>query len=53
MNTIEEGAMVCKKQQQDTDGAIDLERGRDKEGLDSCTTGNLPAPDTGGSRGAR
>ena len=47
MNTVEEGVIARKKEQEDTDVAIDLEKGRGKEGLDSCATGNFPVPDTG------
>lgn len=47
MNTVKEGVIVHKKGQEDTDGATDLEKGKDTEGLDSCATGNVPVPGTG------
>lgn len=38
MNTVEQGAIACEKQQPDSNGTVDVEKGRGKE-LDFCSTG--------------
>jgi hypothetical protein len=39
MNTVEEGTIAHEKQQRDSNGGIDVEKGRGEEELDSCATG--------------
>lgn len=41
MNTVEEGAIAHERQQRDSNGDIDVEKGRGKEELDSCGTGTF------------